>query len=142
MVVLDDGIAAPPRTLGLGPLVGGLLGGAHSRLLMLETRGQTVREVVKVRRTGTHPRVALIHRGEGEYVLVRANKLTASYTAYAFRLANDGSVQWIGKRESPGEMLDDPIRTPQGILLPIARHGKHDLEYVRTDPCHDAPDEL
>lgn len=30
-------------------------------------------------------------------------------------------------------MLDDPFRTPQGILVPVAKDGVQDLVFVTTD---------
>jgi hypothetical protein len=145
IVIIDDGIGQGPplgRAGGKGPLASGPPGPRFGRIVVIDTIGHTIRAVATLPRTDKYARIGLVHRGGGEYLLVRTEKNQHSFVASAFRFTADGSIEWIGKRQGDGEMLDDPFRTPQGILLPVAKSGAHDLVYVKTDSGHDAPGDL
>ena len=136
LVIVDDGVGAGPpfgKANGKGPSGNGPPGPRFGRIVLIDTMAHKIQAVAKLPRTDKYNRIALVHRGNGEYLLLRSKKDHGSFTASAFHFSADRSIRWIGRRETAGEMLDDPFRTPQGILVPVARNGVQDLVFVKTD---------
>jgi hypothetical protein len=145
ILVLDEGIEDPTERAsqrGRGPTNDGPPVSRIGRIVVIDLRARTMRAVAALPRTDNYKRVGLVHRGGGEFVLVRGHKNQAVHTSFGFRLTTNGALEWFGKATTSGDMLDDPIRTSRGVLLPVARNGEPDIAVVTLSASSEGPGDL
>jgi hypothetical protein len=107
LLVLDE-----VPSSGMGPRI--------ARFLVYDTAYSTGAVLLTVPRVGFYERFALIGREDGSFLLLgtRAGKTDV------FRFVLDKQrLQWTGYAQLSGALIDDPIYTTRGVVIPLRQAG-------------------
>jgi hypothetical protein len=146
IVVIDEGLNEPSVVASNSGRGSGPVGERTGRLVLIDIRNRTMTVLARMPRTDKYRRVGLVHRGGGEYAVVRAHKNKSTYSTFTFRISASTNAQvslaWTGKGVGSGELLDDPIRTSLGVLLPVGRGSVQDIDVLSVTPASFGPEDL
>lgn len=98
-----------------------------ARLLVFDFKTNTSRVALTVPRLGMFDDVRVVARETGTFVLVAARRAPKKWHAFEFAVKPNNTIQWLSRTHGSGLVLDDPINTNDGVLLPVAVAGAHDL---------------
>ncbi len=104
-----------------------------ARLVVLDVAKRVGTVALVLPRIGIYERVDLVARGDGTWVLVGQVKSGTVWQAFQLEISAGGTLTWTGHRSGLGALADAPFNTAGGVLLPVLRKGKLELE--RLDPA-------
>ncbi len=110
-----------------------------ARLVVFDVARRAGSVALVLPRVGIYERLDLVARGNATWVLVGQVKNTSVWHAFELELAADGSLKWTGHAAGLGAIIDAPFNTAGGVLLPVARKGKLELERLEASDLHSNP---
>jgi hypothetical protein len=103
-----------------------------ARLVVFNTATHDVRVVAVFPRLNVFDRIDLIARGDQSWVLVGRMKNHKVWLAFELTLDAAGALEWTGIRPGVGAVLDAPINTSDGVLLPIRKGNRIRFERLEA----------
>lgn len=100
---------------------------AFARLLVFDLKTNKTRVALTVPRSGVFDDVRLVARESGTFVLVLVHRAPRKWVAYEFTVGADNNISWKSRAKGSGLVLDDPVSTTDGVLMPTAIGGHHDF---------------
>jgi hypothetical protein len=107
-----------------------------ARLVLFDVARELARVALVLPRLGVFERVDLVARGDGSWVLVGQVRHTGVWKAFELRLSIDADPVWTGFASGKGAIVNAPVNTSQGVLLPVLKKGKLELVFLGASAFH------
>lgn len=109
------------------------------RLLVFDFKTNTSRVALNVPRLGVFDDIRLVARETGTFVLIAVRRAPKKWIAFEFAIKADNNIHWLSRAQGSGLVLDDPINTTDGVVMPVAVGGTHDFITLDKSKFHPWP---
>ncbi len=110
-----------------------------ARLVIFNTATHDARVATVLPRLNVFDRIDLIARGDQTWVLVGRMKNHKAWLAFELALDAAGTLEWTGIHQGTGTVVDAPINTSAGVLLPIRNWNANRIRFARLEASDFVP---